>query len=79
MINLSTDNHIRILLEGHVSIGKFMRLCKKSYPDEHTALINEGHTPRKTHLVVEEDAGNIFYYETNQGSKEKYMVWEGYI
>ena len=79
MLNLSTENHIRLILEGHTSIGKFMRLCKKLYPYEYEALINEGYFPRKIYLEVVEEDGNLFYNETSQSSGEKYMVWEGYI
>jgi len=79
MLNLSTENHIRLILEGRTSIGKFMRLCKKLYPYEYEALVNEGHSPCKSYLEVVEEDGNLFYSETSLSCKKRYMVWEGYI
>ena len=79
MLNLTTENHIQLLFEGHISVGKFKRLCKKFYPYEYEALINEGHSPRKIYLEVVEEDGNLFRYETNPTYGERYMVWEGYV
>lgn len=79
LTNQSTENHIHLILKGHHKLKHFKKCCKESFPNEVSALVQEGYIPRQGFYHVEVEDGRKYYYEVTKTGGEPYMWWEGYI